>query len=72
MTEDSSDRSQDIAHISTLIPRVITREDNEMLIKPISMQEVEEAIIHIPQRKSLVLGGFTTNFFHFFWDVIKE
>ena len=72
MTEDSSERSQDIAHINTLIPRVITREDNEMLVKPISMQEVEEAVSQMAQGKAPGPEGFTTNFFHFFWDMIKD
>ena len=43
MTEDRGDRRQDINNTTRLIPRVITRENNEMLVKPISMQGVEEA-----------------------------
>ena len=37
MIEERGDRSQDIAWITALIPRVITREDNEMLTKPVTM-----------------------------------
>ena len=44
MTEDNYSREQDIAQITALIPRVVSREDNENLNKPISLQEVEEAL----------------------------
>ena len=37
MTEDNNDRDQDIAQITALIPRIVTKEDNEMLNKPILM-----------------------------------
>ena len=45
MTEDRGDRSQEIAKITILTCRVITREHNEILVKPISMQEVE-VVVH--------------------------
>ena len=44
MTEDNFLREQDIAQITALIPRVVSREDNENLNKPIALQEVEEAL----------------------------
>ena len=72
MTKDNNDRDQDIARITALIPRSLTREDNEMLNKRISMQEVEEAVRKMAQGKAPGLDGFTTNVFHFFWDMIKE
>ena len=37
MTEDNTDRGQDIDRIIALIPRSVTREDNESLTNPISM-----------------------------------
>ena len=43
-----------------------------MLTKPIEMQEVEEAVNHMALGKSPRLDGFTTNFFHHFWDLVKE
>ena len=36
------------------------------------MQDVEEAVIHMAQGKGPDLDGFATNFFHFFWDMIKD
>ena len=72
MTEDGIDRNQDITQIIALIPRTVTREDSEILNKPISMQEVENVVSQMAQGKAPRMDGFTTNFFHFFWDMIKE
>ena len=47
MTEERGDRNQDIARITVVIPRVINREDNEMLTKPVSMREVCNICIRI-------------------------
>ena len=40
MIEDNNERGQDIDRITSLIPRAVSREDNESLTKPISMKEV--------------------------------
>ena len=38
MTEDNSERGQDIDRITSLIPSIVTGENNENLTKPISLQ----------------------------------
>ena len=72
MTEDNYSREKDIAHITALIPRGVSREDNENLNKPISLQEVEEALSQMAQGKAPGLDGFMTNFFHFFWGLRRK
>ena len=72
MTEDGIDKNWYIAQIIALIPRTVTREDSEILNKPISMQEVEDVVWQMAQGEAPRMDGFTTNFFHFFWDMIKE
>ena len=67
MTEDNYSREQDIAQITVMIPRVVSKEDNDNMNKPTSFQEVEEALSQMAQGKALGPDGFTTNFFHFFW-----
>ena len=52
MTKDNYLREQEIAQIATLIPRVVSREDNENLNKPISLQKVEEALSQMAQGKA--------------------
>lgn len=37
-----------------------------MLLQPISMQEVEDAMAHLKDGKAPSPNGFTTNFFHVF------
>ena len=44
LNEDHHDRNREIDQISRLIPNSVTRDDNEMLVSPVSMQEVEEAV----------------------------
>ena len=66
LREDGGDRSQDIEQITSLIPRVVTGENNEMLTKPIEMQEVEQAFNQMDLGKALGPDGFTTNLFHHF------
>ena len=72
MTKDNNDRDRDISRIIALIPKRVTQKDNAMLNKPISMEEVEEAVNQMAQGKVLSLDGLTTNFFHLFWYMINE
>lgn len=72
LKEDRVYRHNEIAQITGLIPRLVTREHNDLLNKAISMQEVEEAVNQIELGKALGPDGFTSNFFHYFWDPIKE
>ncbi len=62
----------DINKITQNIPKIITEEHNSLLIKPISMQEVEEAVQNMKEGKAPGPDGFTANFFHKFWDLIKN
>ena len=43
-----------------------------MMIQPVSLEEVEEAVNQMALGKALGPDGFTSNFFHYFWDMIKE
>ena len=71
LNEDVDDRGRAIERITYPIPKFVTRENNEMLTKPVTIQEVEEAVNQMALGKSLGLEGFTSNFFHYFWDLIK-
>ena len=43
-----------------------------MLTKPIGIQEVEEAMNQMELGKDSGVDGFTTNFFHYFWALVKQ
>ena len=66
LREDGGDKSQDIEQITWLVPRLVTGENNEMLIKTIGMQEFEEAVNQMDLGKAPSPYGFTSNFFHLF------
>ena len=72
MNENQDDRQHDIKKITQQISRVATQEHNEMMKKPLDIQEVEEAMNQMTVGKVSGLDGFTTNFFHYFWDLIKQ
>ena len=72
LTGHGGDRGRDIARITRLIPKVVTRENNEMLLNRVAMQEVEEVVHQMALGKAPRPDGFTSNFFHHFWDLIKE
>ena len=62
LREDGGDRSWDIKRITSLVPREVTCENNEMLTKPIEMQEVEEAVNQMALGKEIGPNGFITFF----------
>ena len=63
MMEDQGDRSQEISRITRLIPRLVTQDHNEMLVKPIYMHEVEEAMNEVTLGKAPRRDGFISFFF---------
>lgn len=65
------DRQPAIDTISQLIPKLVTAEHNKMLLRPVSLQEVETAMGQTKDGKALGPDGFTSNFFHHFWQLIK-
>ena len=50
----------------------ITEEENKELEKPITENEIIEAIWNLQPDKSLGHDGFTINFYQAAWDIIKE
>lgn len=45
--------------------------EKAMLLQPISMQEVEDAMAQLKDGKAPGPDGFTANFFHEFWELIN-
>eukprot|EP00253_Pinus_taeda_P016963 PITA_16963 len=69
--EQAVDRQRAIGKITSNIPKLVTKEHNELLMRPIQIQEVDEAMAHLKEGKAPGPDGFTTTFFHVFWDLIK-
>ena len=72
MEEPNMDKSVKMREILEDIPSLVTQEQNEILVRPIDMEELEEAVKKLKKDKALSLDGFTTNFFHAWWNTIKE
>ena len=65
------DRQPAIDKILQHIPKIITEEHNQLLLRPDTMLEVESALAQLKDGKAPRPDGFTSNFFHHFWELIK-
>ncbi|XP_019190483.1 PREDICTED: uncharacterized protein LOC109184855 [Ipomoea nil] len=52
------------------IPTRVTDEDNAILLSPVSMEEVRNAVFHMHPDKSPGPDGFGPGFFQHFWDIV--
>eukprot|EP00253_Pinus_taeda_P012568 PITA_12568 len=68
--------SNQISHInneqgSKIETHEVTEDHNLLLLKPISLQEVENVVHQLKTGKAPGPDGFTSNFFQHFWDLVK-
>jgi hypothetical protein len=70
LTEPIKERMLVICKITRHIPSLVTKEQNEALTRPITQEEVDQAVKEMPPGKSPGLDGFTTDFFHYCWSLI--
>ena len=62
------------SEVSTLfdyVPRLVTEDDNAMLIKVPSDVEIRQAIFDLDPSSAAGPNGFNGTFYHFCWDLIK-
>jgi len=71
LKEPAGNRDEAIRAITQHIPRIITEDHNNKLLQPTSLKEVEEAMAQLKDGKVSRPDGFTANFFHEFWELIK-
>lgn len=69
--EPSIDRTPTIEKILQQIPKLITDEHNLLLLQPILLHEVDNAVKQLKAGKSPGPDGFTSDLFHHFWDLIQ-
>jgi hypothetical protein len=72
LTEPPIDRTRAIDSILKHIPKEVTNEQNEVLMHPITQEEVDQALRDTPIGKAPGPDGFTSDFFHHCWDIIRE
>ena len=71
MMDPRPNRQRDIEHITKLIPSLVSQQWNDLLMRPISLVKVEEAVFQMEVGKAPRPDGFTVNLFHHLWDFIK-
>jgi len=71
LSEPIGDRNESISRITQNIPQLITPDINKLLIRPVEMSEVEEAVNQMAEGTAPGPDGFTVTFFHKFWDLLK-
>ena len=66
------DRSQFINKFTRYIPKLVTREENHNLNRPVSEDEVREVISEMQSGKATGPDGFNVDFFKACWKTIKQ
>lgn len=72
LEEQAPDRGGAIYKVTQHIPALVSQEHNDLLMRPVEMQELEEVIKQMEGGKAPGPYNFTTNFFHSCWDMLKE
>jgi hypothetical protein len=72
LTEPILDRDEAIAKITQHVPTLVSQEQNLALLRPISHEEVDQALQDTPKGKAPGPDGFTSDFFHNCWPMIRH
>ena len=72
LTETQEDRTDAIQRITKHILTLVTPEQKTALTRPITQEEVDQAVIDMPPGKAPGPDGFTKDFFHHCWDLVKQ
>eukprot|EP00253_Pinus_taeda_P021952 PITA_21952 len=65
------DNKEDTEDLLSHIPHLITHEDNQVLLKPLSEEEIIKVIWAMESDKALGPDGFTIHFYKVCWNIIK-
>jgi hypothetical protein len=72
MTENQHNSEEAIARVTSHIPSLVTPAQNAALTRPITQEEVDQAAKDMPPGKAPGPDGFTMDFFHHCWDIIRK
>jgi hypothetical protein len=70
LAEPSIGRLPAIESILKNIPKEVTKEKNESLMRPITQEEVDQSLKDTQLGKAPGPNGFTSYFFHYYWPII--
>jgi len=71
LTKPILDRHEAIAKVTWHVSSLVTWEKNLALLRPISIEEVDQALQDTPKCKAPGPDGFTNDFFHHCWSMIR-
>jgi hypothetical protein len=71
LTEPIQDRQEAIQKITRHVPALVTQEQNAALLRPFTIEEVDQALQDTPKCKAPGPDGFTSDFFHYCWPMIR-
>jgi exonuclease III len=71
LTEPITDRHEAINKITRHVPTLVTQEQNAALLRPFTIEEVDQALQDTPKCKAPGPDGFTSDFFHYCWPMIR-
>ena len=64
MFELRQDKREDIHRITQFIPSLVTHDQNDLLMKPITLLEVEEVFFQMKEQTTRGPDGFMVKLFH--------
>ena len=71
LTEPRTDRHEAISKVTWHVPSLVTPKQNATLMCPITIEEVDQAFQDTPKDKAPGPDGFTSDFFHHCWPLIR-
>jgi hypothetical protein len=71
LTDPIPDRQSAINKITRHIPSLVTQEKTTALLRPFTIEEVDQALQDTPKCKAPDPDGFTNDFFHYCWPMIR-
>ena len=66
------EKSQFIKEFTKHIPKLVKREDNYNLNRPVNEEEIDEVIKEMQNGKALGPDGFNVDFFQACWGIVKQ
>jgi len=71
LKEPRNDQDHDIKKINKNIPKILTEDHNKMIQRKVSLKEVEDVVMGMPNDKALGPDGFTIDFYKACWPILK-
>ena len=71
LTKPPVDRLEAINKVTQHVPSLVTPKQNAAFLRPITIEEVDQALQETPKCKASGLDSFTSDFFHHCWTMIR-